>query len=65
MTAALLAAVVIVLGAAAAGALRHRLADERSSVRDYQHTLDTLRHLSDRRAQAEAKAATKSGAKAA
>lgn len=54
VTAALLAAVVVIVLIGIASALRRRLVDERSSVRDYQQTIDTLRHLSDRRRGAEA-----------
>lgn len=38
-----------------AGAIRRRLGSERSSVRDYHQTLETLRHLSDHRAAVEAR----------
>lgn len=55
MTVALLVVVVGLAGiGATAGAIRRRFANERSSVRDYQQTLETLRHLSDRRAGIEA-----------
>jgi cytoskeletal protein RodZ len=54
VTVALLAALAVVVGiGVAAGALRRRVGNERSSVREYQHTIDTLRHLSDRRTAAE------------
>jgi hypothetical protein len=49
VTAALLVAVVVVVALVLAGALRRRLVDERTSVRDYHQTLETLRHLSDQR----------------
>lgn len=49
VTAALLVAVVVVLALAAGGTLKRRLLDERTSVRDYHQTLETLRHLSDQR----------------
>ncbi|MDE3085985.1 MAG: DUF4115 domain-containing protein [Acidobacteriota bacterium] len=48
MTLLLVAFGLVVVAALAAG-LRRRLADERNSVRDYQQTLETLRHLSERR----------------
>ncbi len=50
-TALLLALVVLAVGAGVVGLARRLTGDERSSVRDYQHTLDTLRHMSDRRAE--------------
>ena len=48
MTLLLVVVGIVLLGAVATG-VRRRLVDERSSVRDYQQTLDTLRHLSERR----------------
>ena len=48
MTLLLVAFGLVVVAAVGAG-LRRRLADERNSVRDYQQTLETLRHLSERR----------------
>lgn len=51
MTLLLVVVGIVVLGAVGTG-VRRRLVDERSSVRDYQQTLDTLRHLSERRAPA-------------
>ncbi len=49
VTVVLLVAVAVVAVIGVVGAVRRGLADERSSVREYQQTLDTLRHLSDRR----------------
>jgi hypothetical protein len=45
----LLVAAGLVVVAVVGGGLRHRLVDERHSVRDYQQTLETLRHLSEHR----------------
>lgn len=47
VTVVLLAAVVAVAGIGAVRVVRRNLADERTSVRHYQHTLDALRHASD------------------
>ena len=55
MTSALLVAVFVVVGlGVTAGAIRRRFGTERSSVRDYHQTLETLRHLSESRASVEA-----------
>jgi hypothetical protein len=52
-TALLVTVVVAVVGVGTGGLLRRKLADERTSVRDYQQALDTLRYMSARRAEAE------------
>jgi type II secretory pathway pseudopilin PulG len=49
VTIILLVAVAAVAGIGVIGAARRGLSDERSSVRAYQQTLETLRHLSDHR----------------
>lgn len=55
VTVALLVAVLVVVGiGVSAGAVRRWFGNERTSVRDYHQTLETLRHLSDRRAAVEA-----------
>lgn len=52
MTLVLVLGLVVVVGVVAAGAARRLLVDERQSVRDYQQTLDTLRHIGARGASA-------------
>ncbi|HUC35881.1 MAG TPA: DUF4115 domain-containing protein [Acidimicrobiales bacterium] len=50
MTVVLVLGAVAVLAAVVVGSTRRRSGDERHSVDDYHHTIDTLRHLSDRSA---------------
>ena len=47
MTVLLVVVGVVLVAAVATAGVRRRLADERHSVRDYQQTLETLRHLSE------------------
>jgi len=55
MTTVLVAGVVVLIGAMAARVLWRRDAGERHSVQEHQHTLETLRHMADRRQDAERK----------
>ncbi len=48
MTLVLLLGAIAIVGAVVVRATWRRALDERQSVRDYHHTLETLRHLSDR-----------------
>jgi len=49
MTAIVVLGVMALVAAIVAGVTWHRGADERQSVRHHQHTLETLRHVADRR----------------
>src|SRR5579863_1125126 len=51
MTAAVVLGVLALGAAIAAGVTWHRGADERQSVQHHQHTLETLRHVANRRQQ--------------
>ena len=52
MTTAIIVGVIVLVGAVVARATWRRAADERQSVQEHQHTLETLRHMADRRAEA-------------
>lgn len=52
-TALFMALALVVLGSGTGGFFRRRLSDQRTSVKDYQQALDTLRHMSARRAETE------------
>jgi len=49
MVSALVVGAIVLVGAVVARVTWRRSADERQSVREHQHTLETLRHMADRR----------------
>ncbi|HTZ10634.1 MAG TPA: hypothetical protein VMB72_16295, partial [Acidimicrobiales bacterium] len=53
MTTGLVVGVLVVVGVIVARLAWRRVADERLSVREHQHTLETLRHMADSREEAQ------------